>query len=153
MAVGRGSEEAGGSGNPRRPNDEGVPDRTVVALARAKKEARDQLTEEQYWELVCLVYRLRDFGNRDAIQDLDIRQLGEYWELRIKGGFIRNINLRVYFAFVEDRNEIVVLMTYKKEEDRRVSPHIIIILEDRLEDYLLGSTEGVSTYPRRNAQS
>jgi hypothetical protein len=80
---------------------------------------------------------------------MDIRPLGAFWELRLKGGFIRNINLRVYFAYVEKRNEVVILMVYKKEEDRRVSPHIPIILEDRLEDYLLGAAHGISVHERR----
>lgn len=94
-----------------------------------------------------LVKRLADFGDRQATSDLDIRPFGDFWELRLKGGFIR-INLRIYFAFVSDRNEVVVLKVYKKEEDRRTCPAVMLTLEDRLEDYLDGKHVGISTYRR-----
>src|SRR5262245_56218144 len=90
------------------------PPRRVVVVAKAKSEGREILTEEQYWDLVGYVKRLFDFGDRAKTADLDIRAIGDFFELRVKGGFIRRINLRVYFAFVAERNEVVVLMTYKK---------------------------------------
>jgi hypothetical protein len=126
--------------------------RKVVALAKAKKECWEICTEEQYWDTVGFVQMLIDFGDPKATDVLDIRPFRQFWELRLKGGFIKNINLRIYFAYVSDSNEIVILMAYKKEEDRRVSPHIYITLEDRLEDYLLGSSHGVSVYPKRHGR-
>ena len=88
--------------------------------------------------MVPFVRRLVEWGDRKATSDLDVKQCGDFWELRLKGGFLGKINLRIYFAFISERREIVVLMTYKKEEDRRVSPSVSITLEDRLEDYLAG---------------
>jgi hypothetical protein len=146
MAGSRGGESGMVDGNRRA--------RCVVALAKAKREGWDILTPEQYWETVGLIRRLEDFGDPVATADLDIKPFRDFYELRVKGGFVRNINLRIYFAFVEERNEVVVLMAYKKEEDRRVSPHIYITLEDRLEDYLNGAVQGVSVFPHhRDHQS
>jgi len=137
----------GGEGGQSNSEDGGGRSRRVVALAKAKREGSDILTPEQYWETVGLIRRLVDFGEPAETVDLDIKPFGEFFELRVKGGFVRRINLRVYFAFIEERNEVVILMTYKKEEDRRVSPHIRITLEDRLEDYLAGPVQGASVFP------
>jgi hypothetical protein len=153
MVVERDAGGDGGSASGKRSHsDEGGRPRKLVALARAKKEARHLLTEEQYWDLVGYVRRLIDFGDVKATSDLDIKPFAGFWELRLKGGFIRKINLRVYFAYVKERNEVVILMVYKKEEDRRVSPHIPILLEDRLEDYLLGAAHGISVHKRRGRE-
>jgi hypothetical protein len=149
MVVFNDGEDPGGFGGYGQPRRSGLPPRTLVALKKSKKEARNILTDEQYWDLVGYIRRLYDFGDASATSDLDIRPFRHFWEFRVMGGFIRNINLRIYFAYLEESNEIVILMAYKKEEDRRVSPHIYPILEDRLEDYLLGSNRGVSFYPRR----
>ena len=101
----------------------------------------------QYACLVGIVKRLADFGDRKATVDLDIQPFGDFWELRLKGGFLRRLNVRVYFAY--ERKEVIILMTYKKEEDRQVSPHVAVTLEDRLEDYRAGVLmDGVSIYKR-----
>ncbi len=121
---------------------------TVVALAESKDEARDMFTETQYWEAVLLVKRLTDFGDRNATADLEIRPFGDFYELCLKGGFVKKLNVRIYFAFVSDLHEVVVLKTYKKEEDRRTCPSIMYTLEDRLEDYLDGKRAGISVYRR-----
>lgn len=123
----------------------------VVAILVAKKEAKSILTEIQYAQCISLVKRLCEFGDRHAMADLDIRQFGDFWELRLKGGFLKKINLRIYFAdLLSDRDEIVVLKTYKKEEDGATSPHVRITLEDRLEDYRTGALQkGVSVYRKK----
>lgn len=111
---------------------------TVVVLDWAKFEGLKILTEREYWYVVPFVRRLSEFGDLKSTADLDIKQINDFWELRLKGGFLGRKNIRIYFAFVAERHEVVVLMTYKKEEDRRVSPSILITLEDRLDDYLEG---------------
>jgi hypothetical protein len=120
----------------------------VVALAWAKQEARELLPDWKYWRLVRIVKRLADFGNKHATSDLRIAPFGEFWALKLKGGIFGKLNLRVYFAHVEERGEVVILMTYKKEAERRVSPHVMVSLEDRLEEYLAGGVAGVSTYDK-----
>jgi len=124
--------------------------RDVVALKVAMREGQDILTPNGYAEVAKLLRtRLPEFGNRKAMADLDIRPFGEFWELRLKGGYVGKINLRVYFADVPARGEIVVLKAYKKEEGGRTSPYVMITLEDRLEDYLLGKLQvGAGVYRR-----
>jgi hypothetical protein len=120
---------------------------TVVALDWAKDEGRRILTNEQYWHVVRYIKRLVEFGDKSAMSDLSISQLGSgFWALKLKGRILKKINLRIYFAHVPERNEIVVLMAYKKEEDRRVCPAVKYLLEDRLEDYLAGRTERASYF-------
>jgi hypothetical protein len=143
----RTSRQCAGAG-PRHSGDGQFEPRTVVAISESKDEANAILDEVQYWEAVQLVKRLDGFGNPKETSDLSIRQFGDFWELRLKGGFFKRINLRIYFAHVAERNEIVVLMAYKKEEDRRTCPSIKYTLEDRLEDYLNGKRTGISTYQR-----
>lgn len=125
-------------------------DATVVALAEPKAEARRILDEVQYCESVAIVKRLSEFGNPSAVSDLSIRKFGDFWELRLKGGFLKRVNLRIYFAYVAERREVVILKAYKKEEDRRVCPSVRHTLEDRLEDYLAGKVQDVSRYKRRD---
>jgi hypothetical protein len=127
--------------------DEFIP-QTVVALAWAKDEAREVLNPEQYATTVEIVKRLADFGNQKETADLDIAPFGKFWELKLKGGYLRKINFRAYFAHLADRAEVVILKSYKKEEERRVSPHIMHTLEDRLEQYLAGKCVGSSTFDR-----
>src|SRR5262245_6951896 len=97
---------AGGDRPDEEPGDDGdsrqLESLTVVAIAEAKEEAKAILNDNQYWEAVLLVKRLVDFGNQKATADLSIRQFGNFWELRLKGGFLKRLNLRIYFAFVAE---------------------------------------------------
>ena len=148
MTIQHGSSEAGDGGS----DGQGKPIEplTVVVLALAKDEGAEILTEFQYWLTVGIVQRLCEFGDKKATADLRISPLGDFWELKLKGGYLKKINLRIYFAHVPEQRETVILKTYKKEEDRQVSPHVIITLEDRLEDYLAGRLQrGVSVYKRK----
>ncbi len=132
-------------------SDEADAGRSVAALMIAKKEARAILDDRQYAQCVLLVKRLCEFGDRLATSDLDIRSFGEFWELRLKGGFLRRINLRIYFADYSARRAIIVLKTYKKEEDGATSPHVMITLEDRFESYCAGALQkGTSVYRKKN---
>jgi hypothetical protein len=145
--TGKDGNESGDGDGSGEDSGEGLGGRkpTIVVLGASKAEARAILSDSQYWYAVGLVKRLVDFGNKAATTDLRIGPFKKFWSLKLKGGMLKKINLRIYFAFVQEKNEIVVLMTYKKEEMRRVSPHVAITLEDRLEDYLAGILHGVST--------
>src|SRR4051794_9588107 len=84
---------AGDAGDDR-PTENREPElpRQVVVLAKPEKEARSLLTGVQYWATVGYVKRLIDFGDRQATADLEIRQIGDFWELRLKGcGFLRKV--------------------------------------------------------------
>jgi hypothetical protein len=153
MVVIKDGEDAGGSADSGRPRHPFLPRRTLVALKKAKKEGKQILTDEQYWYLVGLVYRPYDFADQEATSDLTIRKYRDFWEFQVDGGFIRNLSLSVFFAFVPDRNEVVVLMVYERDEGKSIPPYIYYLLEDRFEDYLREATQGASVYTRRDSDS
>lgn len=126
---------------------------TVVVLAEAKAEGRRFLFDEQYWHVATVEQRLTEFGDPRAMSDLRIEKFGPFWELKLKGGLLKRLNVRVYFASVAARREIVILKTYKKEEDRKVYSGLSELLEDRLEDYLAGQARGKSVYRRAREES
>ena len=110
----------------------------VVVLEAAKREGHKILNDVQYEHVRQIVRRLEDYGNREELADLDIRSISTFWELREKGGLLGKINLRVYFGVLPEERELVVAMAYKKEEEDQVPRRIILIVEDRIEDYKEG---------------
>lgn len=120
----------------------------VVVLRAAKTEGQKILTDAQYNHVVSVLQRLVDFPDREELADLDIKHIdGDVYELREKGGVLQRINLRVYFAALKKRREIVVLKTYKKEQDRQVPRYVLVGVEDRLDDYLaLGVQRGDNSF-------
>lgn len=62
----------------------------------------------------------------------DVRKIQEFHELRDKGGILGKIDLRVYFVVVEERRLILVLATYKKEDEDQVASHIVTRVRNRL---------------------
>lgn len=113
--------------------------RTLVVLESAVREARGMLNDGQYWHVADIVKRLVWFGSPEQLADLRIAPIEGFHELKLKGHLLGKINLRIYFADLSAQNEIVVLKTYKKEEEHQVGRHIILNLEDRFEDYLRSS--------------
>lgn len=109
--------------------------RRVAVLPHAVREAKEILNDGQYFHVVGIVKRLVHFGDHRELWDLRIEAIDSFFELKLKGGLLGNINLRVYFADLAANNEIVVLKTYKKEEDHKTPRRIVVTLEDRLSDY------------------
>lgn len=142
-SLGRPSESDGSSSDGQRADS-----LAVVVLRAPKKEGHEILNDFQYWHVAKVIMRLADFGDKAAIADLRINPFGKYWALKLKGGVLKKVNLRVYFAFLGDRREIVILKTYKKEEEGQAPPHIEITLDDRLEDYLAGERQGITQFRR-----
>lgn len=106
----------------------GINWQTVVVLSVANAEGRDFLTDVQYLHAVDLVRQLVGFGVQRFETSLTIEKIQDFWELKDKGGVLGKINLRVYFAHVVDRNEIVVLSAYKKEDNGKAPGHILVRL-------------------------
>ncbi len=105
----------------------------VVTLRTAIKEAKSFLQNGgTYWYVVEIVRRLVFFGDPEELWDLRIKPIGEFHELCLKGNMLGKINCRVYFKFIAERKEVLILKTYKKEEDGKTPRFIIINLEDRL---------------------
>ncbi|MEW4455565.1 hypothetical protein AB1L30_23045 [Bremerella sp. JC817] len=124
-----------------KPTDGGRTHRShdIVVLAKAAKEGHDILSEGQYLHVKDLIKLLVDFGSQNYQANLRVEQFGEFWELKEKGGMLGKINLRVYFRFNEVSNEIVVLHTYKKEDDGAAPPFIMKLLRNRWNHYLNGT--------------
>ncbi|HAH47940.1 hypothetical protein [Gimesia sp.] len=103
----------------------------------AIKEATKKLKNRgKRKHLLDLVDRLKHFGDQRELHDLRIQKVGSFYALKLKGGLLGKINLRIYFAHLLDRNEIVVLKVYKKEEENQIPRHIVLTVENRLEEYL-----------------
>lgn len=140
--------DAGQSRGAEPDDSKGQVGNAVIVLKEAKDEGRRILTDEQYWYVVGIERRLTEFGDKKAMSDLRISQFGNFWALKLKGGMLKRINLRIYFSHQPKLREVIVLKTYKKEDDRRVYPGLEDTLEDRLEDYLAGKNERVSVHRR-----
>lgn len=109
--------------------------RHVVVLPHAVREAKEILNNGQYFHVVEVVKRLVHFGDEVELWDLRIEAIDDFYELKLKGGMVGKVNLRVYFADLSSQNEIVVLKTYKKEVEDKTPRHVVITLEDRLSAY------------------
>jgi hypothetical protein len=101
-------------------------------LEAAEKEARSFLTEEQYAHAIQLFDDLAYESNPTKSETQDVSKIYEFYELRDKGGILGKINLRVYFTIFKERKLILVLATYKKEDDGKVPQHIVIRVRNRL---------------------
>ncbi|BBO32100.1 hypothetical protein [Lacipirellula parvula] len=110
----------------------------VVVLGVAAKEGYDVLTPGQYLHVKDLIKQLVGFGRREFGSILRLEKLDEFWELKEKGGTLGKKNIRVYFKFNGDGNEVVVLCTYKKEDDGSAPPHIVFKLRNRWRLYQKG---------------
>ena len=122
---------------------------TIDVLGVAAKEGWEILTPGQYLHVKDLIKQLVGFGRREFESNLKIGPFGDYWELKDKGGTLGKINIRVYFAFESDLNKIVVLHTYKKEDDGQAPPHIKQKLNNRFRLYKQGHfKENTITYER-----
>ena len=143
------------------PHGEGRPSRTkqdstsgkwvVVVLGLAKKEGRRILTDLQYDHIVEILKRLVDFGNSEETADLDIKPIQSFYELREKWGPLGRINLRVYFSTIPAERELVIAKAYKKEDDGPTPRHVIIVVEDRLEEYKAGGLRKSATVYQETA--
>ena len=115
--------------------------RKVVILNAAKREGHKILRDFQYEYVRAIVKRLEGFGHEHELSDLRIEPIEDFWELKEKGGVLGKINLRIYFGTVPEDNEVVVAMAYKKEDDGRVPRHIVIAVQNRLEEYRTGKQQ------------
>lgn len=101
-------------------------------LEAAAKEARKFLSEEQYSHAVHLFEEMSYDDDPTKSETQDIRKIGNFYELRDKGGILEKINLRIYFTIIEEIKLILILAAHKKEEDGQVPKHIRIKVRNRL---------------------
>jgi len=101
-------------------------------LEVAEKEARKLLTPDQYAHAVQLFDELAFESRPTQSQTQDVRKIEDFYELRDKGGILGNINLRIYFTVFKEQRLILVLRTYKKEDDGQAPKHVKIRVRHRL---------------------
>ena len=111
----------------------------IVVLRTAIKEAKAFLQNGgAYLHVVQIVRRLVHFGDPEELWDLRIKPIEDFHELCLKGNMLGKTNCRIYFKFLPERGEILILKAYKKDEEGKTPRFIVINLEDRLSDYLAG---------------
>ena len=120
----------------------------IDVLPIAAKEGWEMLTPGQYLHIKDQVRQLVGFGIKRYESNLTIAPFGDFWELKDKGGTLGRKNVRVYFAFNSELNKIIVLHTYKKEDDGAAPPHINLRLKNRYRLYLQGHYSKLLTYER-----
>lgn len=89
----------------------------VDLLRQATDEARDLLNEEQYGYLSRRVRELARHDDPTHSTTLDIRPIGEFFELREKGGVLNKINARVFFFLHKPARTIMILGVINKKND------------------------------------
>jgi len=95
----------------------------------------DQVQQAHSMEVAA---RLQDFDNPEEIEDLEIKQLNHFYEVRQlfdMGGPLRSRKLQLRFGVVEKNNGDVVILQVTDNHD---NPDTIemITLEDRYQTYL-----------------
>lgn len=101
-------------------------------LELAAKEARGFLTDVQYEYAVeqCVALCEEDDPSHPQLADVDA--VYDFFELRLKGGVLGRINLRVYFYLVMDLRLVVVLGAWKKESENQIPVRIVKRIQSRM---------------------
>lgn len=101
-------------------------------LDLAAGEGRKILTEAQYVHVLEQIDDLATEKDPAMSHRHDVRPIEGYYELRMKGGILGKINLRVYFALVTGKVVLLVLACYKKEEEGQTPAYIRARVNNRL---------------------
>jgi hypothetical protein len=86
-------------------------------LDRAFDDAMSFLNEDQYSHLANQVRELARQEDPTHSLTIDLRPIEDYYEIRDKGGVLRNLNVRVFYFINKDLREIVILGVIKKENN------------------------------------
>ncbi len=111
---------------------QGVERWTLAYLDVAAKEGAKILDRTQYAHIVQQVELLAREAIPGRATFADVRPIEEFLELREKGGVLGKTNLRVYFAVVPERDMLLVLGCYKKEDEGQLPVHIKVRIKNRL---------------------
>ena len=104
----------------------------LAYLDGARADALKILNKDQYAHVVQQFDALAREENPRLSRTQDVRPIEAFYELRDKGGVLGKINLRVYFAVMDDPRLILVLGCYKKEDEGQVATHIKVKMRNRL---------------------
>lgn len=94
----------------------------VEVLSQAYSEARQFLSESQYKHLSRQFRELARQEDPTHSETIDVRAIENFFELRDKGGILRKINARVFFACIKEYRTIIVLGAMKKENEGSIPP-------------------------------
>ena len=89
----------------------------VVLLDQAVREARVFLSEDQYGHLSDQVRHLAEQVDPTHPAGLSVDAVEDFFELREKGGPLGKLNVRLFFFLDKKRKRIVVIGSFKKENN------------------------------------
>jgi len=112
----------------------------VVILKVARKESLKFLDEAQYYYVAEQIKELAREGDPSHSETQSVDDLGEFLELRDKGGPLGRINVRVFFFLDKEKSpgSIVILGAIKKENDGPTPGAVKICMRRRKRLYLSG---------------
>lgn len=112
----------------------------------AFNEAMGFLKTEQYGHLRMQVQDLASEDSPSQSPTLSVEKMSgeQFYELRDKGGVLKNLNVRVFFGIDHDRRSIVILGTIHKKNDGPTPRGTIITMRRRWRKY----RNGDYGYPR-----
>lgn len=73
---------------------------TVLILDQAYKEATQLLDDDQYAHLAAQVKELARADEPTRSETVDVRAIGDFHEIRDKGGILKRLNIRVFFTSI-----------------------------------------------------
>jgi len=89
----------------------------VSFLTLAHDEAQAILDQAQYAHVVDEIRALASENDPTRAETVSVDAIETYYELRMKGGALGKINLRVFFTVLTERRRIVILGVIKKEAE------------------------------------
>jgi hypothetical protein len=112
---------------------------SVLFLTVAEAEARRILKRSDQYDHV--IDQIRDLATQEdpsRPSTLRVERVGDFYELKEKGGPLGKTNLRVFFIIEEERKSIVLLGHYKKEEEGKTPSPVVRTMSRRRRKYLNG---------------
>lgn len=103
----------------------------VHMLVYVFDESWKALNEEQFYYLADQVQHLAKHPNPTMSQELSIDKVGDFYELREKGGVLGKLNVRIFFDVVEENRLIRILGLYVKKHDGPLYPNVVERIQRR----------------------
>lgn len=104
----------------------------------ALDEAKALLTRDQYDAVALQVKTLARQDDPTHSQTVDVRAIEDYHEIRTKGGVLRKLNVRVFYAIDKEHRGIIVLGVINKKNDGQTPQAVKLRIRRRLRMYSAG---------------
>lgn len=111
---------------------------TVLIPDIVYQEARGFLTADQYEHAACLVKDLAAHDDPTHSTTQRVEAIGDFHELKDKGGILGKVNLRVFFYADKERSSLLVLGAINKGNEGQTPKSVRIRMSRRLRKYLNG---------------